>query len=338
MKNEKVKHKTLGEGIITEVEPNYIYVHFASRDKTIKFQYPMAFDDFLTFEDEKLQSNAKNVVDEMLEEKRIEEEQARSERAAAAAAKASKYKKGEPIIIRSNVAVKCTFCNGGADDNHIGFAGICSEENIRKNIKDKRPWCNNARCKEFFDGNLTYEELEKEYHEVRICYESDMLKDWVVYSGVHNSGKRKGEPLKFKEGKANGMAFLTTRFPGAKEADRVIFGAFIIEEYFEGDGVEEGYLAADLDYCIEMDPEESKELKFWMYYFNENSPERKQFGSGLHRYMTDHQTVQALQAICEIKKGKKDEDQAKKVLDRYMELNEIEIENVGQPEGPLARG
>ena len=47
--NVAVKHKTFGEGVITEHVGNYITVKFASAEK--KFVYPDSFEKFLTLSD-----------------------------------------------------------------------------------------------------------------------------------------------------------------------------------------------------------------------------------------------------------------------------------------------
>lgn len=53
---KKVLHKKFGEGIITEFDGTHVAVEFPGDVR--KFQYPAAFEKFLTFEDEKLQATA----------------------------------------------------------------------------------------------------------------------------------------------------------------------------------------------------------------------------------------------------------------------------------------
>ena len=33
---------------------------------------------------------------------------------------------------------KCNFCNGGANDEQVGFCGICSDDNIKNNIENRK--------------------------------------------------------------------------------------------------------------------------------------------------------------------------------------------------------
>ncbi len=50
--NQKVIHKTLGEGKVIEYNDPYLVVAF--ENKEMKFRYPMCFDQFLTAKSEKL--------------------------------------------------------------------------------------------------------------------------------------------------------------------------------------------------------------------------------------------------------------------------------------------
>lgn len=50
--NQKVIHKTLGEGKVIDFNDPYMIVAF--QDKEMKFRYPMCFDQFLTAKSEKL--------------------------------------------------------------------------------------------------------------------------------------------------------------------------------------------------------------------------------------------------------------------------------------------
>lgn len=330
MINKKVIHKKYGKGIITEIANNRIQVFFSEEDKTVKFQYPNAFEQFLEFKDSKLQSDVKNKI--------IELKSAKIEKLYNTVKKVNspKDKKSRSAQDKGNIAIKCTFCNGGESVDSLGFAGLCDEDNIRTNIKAGRSLCNKAECKNFYDNKITYEQLLEIYkNKGSMCYESIMLTDWIVYAGVHNSGKYAGQPKKFREVSKNGITFLTTKFPGTKEQDRVIFGAYIIEEYFEGNNEEEGYIAANLDYCIQLSPEEAKKCKFWEFYYNNKNPERIQFGSALHKYFSNNQTMQILEKICEVKKGTNDEKQAKLIYDKYSDLNSIEVKNITKPMGPL---
>lgn len=105
------------------------------------------------------------------------------------------------------------------------------------------------------------------------------------------------------------------------EKERRIFAAFLIGDVFQGDDEREGYVAADQDYRLEFSPKETNELRFWDFYTNPNHPESKKWGSGLIRYFDDATAVKMLSRMVEVKAGKVEEQKAKEMLDRYIELH-----------------
>lgn len=68
--NTSVVHKAFGEGIVTEIEDNYITIRFAS--KKSKFNFPDAFEKFLIAKDESVQAS---ILDAIAVEKQAMEEQ-----------------------------------------------------------------------------------------------------------------------------------------------------------------------------------------------------------------------------------------------------------------------
>ena len=61
--NQTVIHKSLGKGIIRNVDEKYLEVDFIERGKVSKFMYPGCFHGFLTIEDSNLQSEIAVVVE-----------------------------------------------------------------------------------------------------------------------------------------------------------------------------------------------------------------------------------------------------------------------------------
>lgn len=112
---------------------------------------------------------------------------------------------------------------------------------------------------------------------------------------------------------------------------------FLIDENYEGDNRDEGYVSANPKYRIQLSLDEAKNLKFWDYYYNENNPELIKFGSGLHRYFTDVQAVQVLKKIYEIKMGSSEELFSKEFLEHYCKIKQIDIDIISMPNGALQR-
>jgi hypothetical protein len=213
---------------------------------------------------------------------------------------------------KNNIPFKCNYCDGGKTNEVVGYKGVCSDETIKYNIKVvKHIWCSQPEnmCYKYLNGEVSREEICKFYEETKsefsksVCYESQMLEIWNAGAGITQNGDEKGKPMSLRNVKANSLSLLTSKLPYAEDKDRFIFAVFLIDENYEGDNREEGYVGANPKYRIQLSFDEARELKFWDYYFNENKPEKIIFGSGLHRYITDIQAAQVLKKICEIKKG-----------------------------------
>ncbi len=66
--NHRVKHKLYGIGMVAEQEISYITVEFP--EKTVKFKYPSAFEEFIVAEDEELQES---ILQEIKSKRSVEE-------------------------------------------------------------------------------------------------------------------------------------------------------------------------------------------------------------------------------------------------------------------------
>lgn len=204
-----------------------------------------------------------------------------------------------------NIAIKCNYCDGGSNKNHIGFSGICSDRVIAYNIDtEKRAWCSNENCPcfQYHKGNLSKSsliELMNNQDEI-VCYESTMLSDWEAQAGLFEDGKSKRFGSTLHKG---AVCVFTTRFPDMEEQDRFIFGLFLIDELFHGDDTRAGYVKCNTDYRIELTPQEAISIKFWDYYRNKNAPEIEQWGTGLYRFVSNQSIILLLQRIISIREG-----------------------------------
>jgi hypothetical protein len=342
---EKVKHKIFGIGKIMRFEKESVIVFFDKNQEEKHFKYPSAFGSFLVLvnpnksvqidndkiDEVRREADKKTVISERIKMEVIRKKDIKS-------LKQTNNSKGSGP---SNIAFKCNFCDGGADTENVGFMGVCSEENIRYNISDaKHVWCScdESPCNQFMIENLSKKELHDEVNNGGfVCYESQMLTQWRAFAGITQSGVNKGKPMKLRNVKSNSLAVLTTRLPFEKDNERFIFAVFLIDENYEGDNSEEGFVSAHAEYRIKLSKDESSKLKFWDYYFNPNKPEKIVLGSGLHRYLTDDQSAQILKKIMEIKKGKSDEELSKKMFEFYCKIKNLNIENLPEPNGALKR-
>lgn len=337
-------HKTFGEGKVVDHTCGYLSVLFAQGEK--RFIYPDSFQEFLRAKDEALHAAIQNELAEAQAKKRTlqreKEHTALLEREKTTEKRIVQAKPNERAYPRANIAFKCNFCDGGKSSERIGFHGVCSDRVIRYNIKEKNHvWCSSpdSPCRQYYDGIITsYSDLKDmlgEDNQSYICYESAMLRDWRAFAGITQTGENKGRPMRLKQVQINSLAVLTTRLPYEPEENRFIFAVFLVNDTYEGDTREEGYVSTSSRYKVEMTPNEAQKLKFWNYYSCPNAPAVIKFGSGLHRYLSDEQAAQILRDIAVLKKGTTQEALAWEFLDNFGRVNGIDIEDVPQNSGAL---
>lgn len=296
-----VTHKAWGNGTVVEQSDSTITARFDIGDK--KFIFPTSFDSFLSTEDPAL-------LAEIRAQKSIVESKKQTvviTPVPPAPPQREKKKKTARSVERSNVAFKCNFCDGGSSEICVGYKGICSDAMIRYNIETaKHVWCgSDSPCKKYLDGEITRSELENLF----ACYESTMLTEWKACAGIVQNGIDKGKPMKLLKVQNNSLCVLTTRLPDSADDTRFVFAVFLVDESYEGDGREEGYVTNHSKWRVELTPDEAHKILFWNYYVNKNAPEKVVFGSGLHRYLDDIQATQILRDIVAVK-----EDVAGKAL------------------------
>ena len=340
--NLKVSHKIFGDGIIIDNDSLYITVKFSEGEK--KFGYPNAFDGYLSTEDTEFNNKVKEEIEAI---KRLEEEKKKEiakkekENLKVATRKEEKKERKVKVYPRENIAFKCNYCDGGKSDKEIGFNGVCSDEIIKNNIEiEQRTWCSSkdSDCLSYLNGGISRSELDDIHNSgAYVCYESQMLREWKAMAGIVQRGERAGQPMKLNKVQNNSLCVLTTRLPNTREEDRFIFGVFLVDENYEGDNFEEGYVSTKSKYKIKLSPKEAETMLFWSYHANENQPEVARWSSGLHRYFNDEQSIQILRDLALIKKGTEDEDLAEEFLQYFSRINGIDIDSVTEKNGALIR-
>lgn len=200
---------------------------------------------------------------------------------------------------KKNIAFKCNYCDGGKDENGIGFCGPCSNRCIMGNIKnDPSAWCSNpqSNCYQYYDGTIDRAELERRYEEDhKCCSESFMLKNFAANAGQFRSVDKNGDMKSIRQTGVYKVSFLTTVFPYEPEENRVIFAAFINDSYDAGTDDYPGFVKSlKEDTRLSFLENDAQKLKFWDYYRNPNAPTSKKWGSGLFRYLEDDVTLRIL--------------------------------------------
>lgn len=338
--NQKVRHKVFGDGVILSLDKSYLVVEFPIGQK--KFIYPDAFDGFLSVED----SGAASEIRHEIEAEKQRKEQARKQASdsllpAPAVSPATGRHKTLRKPPRANIAFKCNFCDGGRSSEQVGFHGVCSDSVIHNNIAvEHRTWCtaDDCPCLQYYNGEISRKELDALCTDGGfVCYESQMLRDWRALAGVVQNGEHKSKPMTLRKVQQNSLCVLTTRDPGSDEKARYIFAVFLVDESYEGDGQEEGYVSTGSKYKIKLSPSEAHTMLFWNYHANSNQPEIAAWNSGLHRYFDDEQAATILQDICKVKTGTQDEALAEDFLEHFCRINGIALDQVGAARGALAQ-
>lgn len=340
---KKVVHKVWGEGVVKSHNQPYVKVQFANESKILLF--PDAFRDAMVF----VNSDDQHELRQMI----AEHEWGKLKEAAAWTAKAPE--KSAPVqrritsstpktprpVERPNIVFKCNYCDGGTNEQHIGYMGPCSDKLIRYNIDEAHhSWCSDVDCpcRRYLEGDIDVFELEQMFlNGDMVCYESKMLIDWTAFAGTILKGDKKDEPKKIRNTRLNSLAVLTTRKPHATEEDRFVFGVFLVDDADEGDSREAGFVKCTSEYRIELAPDEATQIKFWNYHANDTKPERAVWGQGLYRYTNDIEAVQILRDIVKIKKSAYEKKFAADFLAYFCKMKGIDINEVPEPNGALKR-
>ena len=350
MIGRQVKHKSFGLGTIIGCEAGRITVDFSGTKRL--FQFPEAFERFLTTDDAVLhnlvadafrkKTEARQKAEEELQ-KAKEAEQAKMLRAAQAYSDVPFPVSANPLPSKkqllgteNSIAFKCNFCDGGSSETRIGFCGKCSDWMIHYNIeKAKHVWCSTGSiCKKYYDMRISRKELDDYVEpngEYTACYESDLFDKWKMYAGIYQNGERAGKSIRMTKVDRGGLAVLTTRRPSDREQDRFIFAVYMVDSAFRGDDKNEGWVSADPVWRIELAPGQAEKILFWKYYFNRKKTDKIVFGSGLYRYLTDIESAQILRDIAIVK----DDDFSKAFFIHFCEVHGIEPGNLVAPSGAL---
>lgn len=357
-----VTHNIWGTGIIISADSKYLIVSYNEVGEK-KYQFPKAFESFLTMDDDSLQ---KEILEEMRRLPKSEKEtfqpvkrtlhfdsEESAEKSSRLIGSKESSRKRDRTSLRNNslqernkhymtrnIAFKCTYNDGGKEVNGIGFLKVCSNDLIQQHIHDGRRWCSTpgCPCKQYSDGILSRQELDAlRENKSLICYESFMLEEWKAQAGTIRNGMREGERIKIKNALKNSVAILTTRLPGASEKERFIFGLFLIDNLYEGDDNTSGYVSAQSKYRLFFTIEEARKLQYWKYHSNKNNPSKPSWGTGLFRYISEIEGAQILRDAVAIKKGTEGEMLAIDFYDYYCSICRLTHDDIGIPEGALTR-
>jgi hypothetical protein len=308
-KGRELRHKKFGVGVVEQFDEKYIQLRFA--DKLRKFACNSVFAGMVECDAElkKAIEDAANLARTESELKK-QEDRIRLEKT---------IKRDENVAYTSvksdtkNICVNAVYCDGGKNEDEVGFNGVCSDEVLEDNVnsEDER-WCTNrdCRCSVYLENKSTStrRELDRLMEDDGfVCNESRLLRDWVVVAGTDN------DRLPVKPNTSEGkLCVLTTVENGCDEEQRYIFALYIIESIDEDvNGVQR--LWAESRYKCSFAPKVAKKLLFWDFFYD-REPE---WGADRFIEIDDETAVKILRKAVELEGGK----EAETMLNYFAEIN-----------------
>lgn len=216
--------------------------------------------------------------------------------------------------IAKNIAFKCNYCDGGKNENGIGFRAVCSRSNMLSNIDLKTGnWCGDEKspCRQYCCNEITSEEFEKimrERNKDLVCFESNLLNEWMAVSnmGIRQTSKNK-------------LCVLVTSFSRDNRKYLSIFALFIIDEFYEQSKYTQGgYVKCNSKYKMILSEKERKAFLIRDYIDTE-------WGRGLTHYFEDDDAIRLLQDLVKSRSGKSNQKEAQEILDKFRELNGYKV-------------
>lgn len=324
------------DGIIKSINQEEGLINIETALGERNFNYGAVLNDKVVFINEELQEIAKpffNELQQCYEETKDAEDEKAIEEAM------NRYVcRIRRDIGDSNVAFKCTFCDGGASKSSMGFRGACSPELREHNVRSHE-WCSSeyCRCRKLIDGEISQEVFDEKVNTEEkmefLCYESRMLVDWVCYAGME---KKTGLPMALNKAQVGSLAVMTTRpvIDGeeAPQEKTRIFGVFLIAKHDDKSSIG-GSVSAHPKYRIELTPEESEKVLFWKFHANAENPTKPFWGTGLHRYLNDMECCQLLREIANVVEDQNKKELALELLDKFQ--RETGIATIEEPKGAI---
>lgn len=186
------------------------------------------------------------------------------------------------------IAFKVTYNDGGANRGLFGFNGVCSNQNMLVNVRQRKMTnCSDEDnpCRWFVDRNFSGRRPTSGN-----CYEAHLFeKQRLEFGcGFFHNGPKKGKPIPVHGVEKGDIAFLTTLLPEKQQHERIVLACFRVAK--------EPKFRENWGYMVESDgtmdvrfPEDvAVQMNFWRYF--QNQDESKLWGAGLFRHLTQTST------------------------------------------------
>lgn len=162
----------------------------------------------------------------------------------------------------------------------------------------------------------------------------EIFSDESLFIGNIKSGKNEGKPRRLVQIDGSSACLLTKRSSDSSEKDRAIVGVFMADKGFSGRDSKDGLIPVHPDYKLTLSEEESKNMLFWNYYVNDKNPKSMVWNSGRHRYFDNEYMAQIINDIVNLKNDD-EKDEANKFFEYFLNINNIDKNEITEPSGPL---
>lgn len=188
-----------------------------------------------------------------------------------------------------NVAFKVTWVYGPRGP----FTGACTAEGRQINVEiERKVWCSDkeSKCAQILsrgnDGSLPTDHQP--------CYDVAVFRDWSFGGGVYHNGERRGQPMSINHARSGKLGFFTTKRFDMKEAERLVLGAFEIDEYDPQADPEWGFVITSVRASRVRVRDLHHAPRYWDFH-QQNGPPR--WGTGLFRYLPDSEALKLYDAV-----------------------------------------
>lgn len=284
---EEVKHSVFGKGIIVEQEETYVNVKFVNNDSIKKFQFPSAFGSYIETLNEKIQ-DAIVLAQKEYEKKELEKNEIRRG--------LDSIKEKEQKILKE-----------------IEIKYESKKKPSRHNVIIKLNYCDECN----FDGNVACKR-RKSYE----CYTKNMDIDLRVSKGFLGKSSLDLKYNLSKNIQPGSLIIFATKLPNSFEKDLFIHGGFIVAESGKSQAGDGYYIYPRDDSKFFYNSNSKIKLNLWDCFTNPKS-DKKQFGSGFYRYISDEQGEQILEKMIEFAEIKEEKDKLSSIYTKFRNTNRI---------------
>lgn len=300
----EVEHEKYGHGQVVSVKGNYIQVSFESVGTKI-FQYPGAFENFLSL----VNPSDKSLANDMIREFKAEEER--------------KLKRQEEMRLRLEGDIREEIREKYEKQKQ-------SEETKTKSIRQTKSVPNNliVDCEivENLDEVTVINPVTQRDLEIASSvaeFESDVFAKKIAYAGFFQSGSRAGQGVRMARLKENSLIVLTCCKDGNEE-DREVVALFLADQFFKGSEKESAWVKCNSEYFLKFSEEEAKRMRIWPFFEHLGSEAPLKLVSTKYRYFSDREAAYILREGMELKVGTPDQERAEKFFEHFCSIHNID--------------